>query len=106
MDGSEPSTFATLNHRAGSARWDHASSSIIVPGLIWLVLSWEESLFTLVVLSVIECDVLILSLSHSACSDSSDPGRIGCVTVLSLYWLHHRVVEVDHKVSVDLVLVR
>ena len=43
--------------------------------------------------------------TSSASSDSGHVRRVGRVTVLSLHWLHGRVIQIDDQVLVNRVLV-
>ena len=66
----------------------------------------ETFLALLAVMGAIKCNIFILSGAHGACGDSGDPSSIRSIGVLPLHRLDHRVVEVDHQVTIYLVLVR
>ena len=97
LNRSESATLAAFNHWACSSWRYHASTSWIISCLFRLVLIWEKALLlSLVVLSIIESHILVLAWGIGGCSGSSHSCGVGCITILPLDWLDHRVIEVDY----------
>ena len=86
----------------------------IVCSTSWCVLSscWEESsLLTLRVFVLCSVKSIIFSSSCvlgsiSTCSNTSNMCSICGITVFSLHWLDHRIIEINNKIFVDGILIR